>query len=101
MKKHDSEPFKQGVAGSNPVRPVLKLKMENALKHKFVPKHTLMTEEEVNNLLKEYNISKYQLPKIVAKDPIVKIMGAKAGDVVKIERKSQTAKRTFNYRCVI
>ena len=60
-----------------------------------------MTEEEVHTLLKEYNISKNQLPKIMVKDPVVKFLGAEIGAVIKIERKSQTAKKMFNYRAVV
>ena len=75
--------------------------MENVLKHRYVPKHIVMSEEDVLSLLKEFNISKTQLPKIMAKDPVVQAVGANVGDVLRIERKSQTAKKIFNYRCVI
>lgn len=75
--------------------------MENILKHRYVPKHTVMTEEEVQVLLKELNISKVQLPKIFNNDPAAKAVGAKRGEVIKIERKSPTAKKTLYYRCVV
>ena len=60
-----------------------------------------MTEEEVQTLLKELNISKVQLPKIFNNDPAAKAIEAKKGDVIKIERKSPTAKKTVYYRCVV
>lgn len=75
--------------------------MEKILKHRYVPKHTIIDEEEVSKLLKEFNISKTQLPKIHTKDPIVMVIGASKGDVIKIERKSYTAKKMLNYRCVV
>ncbi len=69
--------------------------------HILVPKHEKIAEEKVNALLKKYNITKLQLPKISKKDPILKGLDFKVGDVIKITRDSGTAGRTSFYRVII
>lgn len=71
------------------------------LKHKLVPHHEILSEKEVEKLLKVYNIRKEQLPRILVTDPVVKAIGAKEGDVIKIERKSPTAGVSVAYRLVV
>lgn len=73
----------------------------NVLKHTLVPEHIILSEEEKQKLLEKYNISEKQLPKILSSDPVVKALGAKPGDVLKIIRKSPTAGRSVYYRLVI
>ncbi|RME55346.1 DNA-directed RNA polymerase subunit H [Candidatus Woesearchaeota archaeon] len=69
-------------------------------KHILVPKHTKLSDEEVKSLLEEYNISLKQLPKILKNDPAISDLGAKPGDVIKIERHSPTVGKTYYYRVV-
>ncbi len=69
--------------------------------HELVPEHTLLTEEEASELLKRYNITPGQLPKIKTSDVVVKQMGAKPGDILRITRKSLTAGKAVAYRLVI
>lgn len=71
------------------------------LEHKMVPKHEIIQEDEIKNLLSQYAIEKEQLPKIRVSDPAAAAVKAKAGDVVKITRESKTAGKTFFYRLVI
>ena len=73
----------------------------NVLEHELVPNHILMTEEETQELLKKYNITRGQLPKIKSSDVVVKQINAKPGDVLKIIRKSLTAGKAVAYRLVI
>ncbi len=73
----------------------------NVLKHRFVPEHVVLSEEEKKKLLEKYNISEKQLPKILAKDPVVKALGAKPGDVIKIIRSSPVAGKVVYYRLVV
>ena len=70
-------------------------------KHVLVPKHEVLTEEEAEEVLKKYNITKSQLPKILISDPMVKKIGAKVGDIIKITRKSPTAGESIFYRVVV
>jgi len=70
------------------------------LKHELVPHHEILEEEEVEKLLKIYNIKKEQLPRILIDDPVVKAIKAKEGDVIKIVRKSPTAGVSVMYRVV-
>ncbi len=69
--------------------------------HMFVPKHMLLSEEEENELLVKYNISKKQLPCILVTDPAIKRLNPKIGDIIKIIRNSQTSPNSPYYRVVI
>ncbi|MBS3055674.1 MAG: DNA-directed RNA polymerase subunit H [Candidatus Aenigmarchaeota archaeon] len=70
-------------------------------KHEVVPKHTLLNEKEKEELLKRYNITLKQLPRILASDPVIKLLNGQPGDVVMIERKSLTAGQADYFRVVI
>jgi len=54
--------------------------------HVLQPKHTKLSEKESEKILKKYNLSKSQLPKILANDPALP-EGCNPGDIIKIERK--------------
>lgn len=69
--------------------------------HEMVPEHTLLTPEECLEVLKEFGIGAPQLPKVHVSDPAAKEIGAKVGDIIKIIRKSTTAKHSIFYRLVI
>ena len=71
------------------------------LKHGLVPKHIVLSEAEKNELMKKFNIMPHQLPKIFSNDVVVKAVGAKPGDILKINRKSPTAGEILYYRFVI
>ena len=71
------------------------------IEHELIPKHELMSEEQVEALLKQYGIQKYHLPKILSTDPALIGMEVNRGDVVKITRKSPTAITSPYYRVVI
>ncbi|MHA1729246.1 MAG: DNA-directed RNA polymerase subunit H [Promethearchaeota archaeon] len=60
------------------------------LQHELVPKHEILTKEETEELLEHYSIKVVNLPRIYSDDPIVKTIGARYGDVIKITRKSET-----------
>jgi DNA-directed RNA polymerase subunit H len=73
----------------------------NVLEHDLVPDHILLNEEETQELLTKYKITKGQLPKIKTSDVVVKQIEAQPGDVLKIIRKSLTAGKAISYRLVI
>jgi DNA-directed RNA polymerase subunit H len=68
----------------------------------LVPKHVVLSEKEKENVMKMYGIKKLnQFPKILQSDPVIKILKAKPGDLIKIIRKSDTAGESIYYRVVI
>jgi DNA-directed RNA polymerase subunit H len=77
------------------------MKKINITQHILVPKHTILTSKEKEQLLKDYNISLLELPKIRKKDPAIAHLNAKTGDVVKIIRSSLTAGESIFYRGVV
>jgi len=56
----------------------------NITKHSLVPKHSLLTNEEVDELKLEVN----KLPLILRKDPVIRWYNFKPGGVCKIDRKN-------------
>ena len=72
----------------------------NILNHSAVPKHEILSEDEIQKIFAnvDYNIS--QLPKIRENDPVALAIGAKEGQVLKITRKSETAGIFVTYRLV-
>jgi DNA-directed RNA polymerase I, II, and III subunit RPABC1 len=73
----------------------------NLFEHIMVPKHEIMTDQEKQEILHKYKVHPYQLPYIKVSDPAVKAIGARAGDIVKITRDSQTAGKYAAYRYVV
>ncbi len=79
-----------------------KEKKFDIFEHVFVPKHRLMTDKEVEEVLKKYNCSLSDLPKIFKNDPGIRnIEGVKEGDVIEITRKSKLAGVVKYYRVVV
>jgi len=71
----------------------------NILQHQYVPKHTILTEDEKNEVIKKYNIVNIkQLPDISRFDPVAQAIGMRPGDVCCIERPSKTAIISKYYR---
>lgn len=79
-------------------RPSEKLDVSN---HVLVPLHEKCSETEKKALLKKYNITISDLPKISINDAAIVDMNLSPGDVVKITRESPTAGETIFYRVVI
>lgn len=69
--------------------------------HVLVPECRVLGEEEVEDLLKKYGVSKDALPKILADDPVVKELGAKKGDVIEFVRNSPISGKALYYRVVV
>jgi len=72
----------------------------NISQHKLVPKHEVLTANEVRELLKKYKVINAQLPRMLVTDPIARYFGLKIGQVVRIHRPSETAGTYITYRCV-
>ncbi len=73
----------------------------DATDHKLVPEHEVLSEEEAEEVLEEYEIEATQLPKLESKDPVAKEIDAESGDIVKVIRDSATAGKSVAYRYVI
>lgn len=73
----------------------------SVLKHELVPKHIILNEDEKKELFEKLKIEPQQLPKIITNDPVVKEIGAKEGDILKIIRKSPVSGIINYYRIVV
>ena len=67
----------------------------------LVPKHEIMSGDEKAGLLEILNISHRQLPRVKEDDPVVKVLGAKKGDVLRITRRSPAGADSYYYRVVV
>ena len=71
----------------------------NITKHKYVPKHTILTKDEEKALNNMYNIE--NIAKMKVSDPVCRYYFAKSGDIMKITRLSNNSKEEINYRLCI
>lgn len=70
------------------------------LEHKLVPKHEIMSDSEIEEELGNADFEIDNLPKIRIDDPVIKSIDAKADDILRITRESQTAGTFVTYRIV-
>jgi len=71
----------------------------NILDHEYVPKHTILNVKEKIELKKNLNLHSFrQIPIISMYDIVVKCIGARPDDVIKITRKSTLSGKTISYR---
>jgi len=71
------------------------------LVHEIIPEHIKLSDKEAKALLKKYNITIREMPKILISDPAIAHLSVKEGDIIKIERKSRTAGEVVYYRGVV
>jgi len=69
--------------------------------HVLVPKHEILSAEEKKDILVKFNATEEQFPFLFNSDPVVREIGAKPGDMVRISRISDTAGETTYYRFVV
>ncbi len=69
--------------------------------HELVPAHSIADEDEVRLVLEHYGIGRDEIPRILRSDPAAKVLGAKPGQVIRIERQSDTAGSVYYYRLVV
>ena len=74
--------------------------MVDVSQHELVPEHVVLDEDELNDVLDEYDIDRTDLPKIKRTDPALPDE-AEMGDVVKIIRESRTTDTAVVYRLVV
>jgi DNA-directed RNA polymerase subunit H len=73
----------------------------NIVEHELVPKHEVLSKEEAEKVLNSFKITKDNLPVILSSDSVLTEIKAKAGDVLRITRKSETAGEAIYYRVVV
>jgi DNA-directed RNA polymerase subunit H (RpoH/RPB5) len=75
----------------------------NVTHHALVPRHTLIRDpEQIKDVVDSYRLkNKHQLPFILKTDPVVKYLGGRPGDVVRIVRASPGAGTYVLFRVVV
>lgn len=74
----------------------------NILEHSFVPKHIVLSDEQKNNVYKQYNIQEDEmLPEISRFDPVAMVIGLRPGQLCRIIRTSKTAIQSDYYRICV
>ena len=74
----------------------------NILEHKLVPPHRILTDEEVRDFKKKYNINNNsEIPEISRFDPVSKLIGLRPDQICEIIRNSRTSITSKYYRCCI
>jgi len=74
---------------------------KDQLNHILIPEHTKLSDKEKEALMKRYDVTLKELPKILVNDPAIQHLDPKDKDIIKIVRKSPTAGTTIFYRGVI
>jgi len=69
--------------------------------HFLIPKHFMLSKEQAAELLKKYNLTLDQLPKISKDDAAIAAFKPDRGEIVKIVRDSPTAGKSVYFRRVI
>jgi DNA-directed RNA polymerase subunit H len=74
----------------------------NILEHTLVPPHRVLSNDEVSEIKKRYNImDDSQFPDISRFDPVAQVIGIRPGQVCEIIRPSKTAITSYYYRICV
>lgn len=73
----------------------------NPSHHETVPRHSILSESDIQALLQKYQVHRNQLPRILLSDPMVRYIGATRGMVVHIHRESEDSGPYSMYRQVV
>jgi DNA-directed RNA polymerase I, II, and III subunit RPABC1 len=80
----------------------------NITKHRLVPQHSRLTDEEKENIIKTFKVEPMNFPQIEVTDPISKYYKFKIGDMIRIQRKTvvddneiEPTFREISYRYVV
>jgi DNA-directed RNA polymerase subunit H (RpoH/RPB5) len=66
----------------------------------YCSKHRILDKKEVDELLSTTHVNKNNLPTILFSDPQIIWIGAKRGDIIEIDRVSESTGSSIYYRCV-
>lgn len=73
----------------------------NILEHVYVPKHTVLSDDEKKAVIDKYNIIDNNIPSISRFDPVAQAIALRPGEFCKITRASRTAIQADSYRVCI
>ena len=73
----------------------------NVFESGLVPRHEILSNEERERILEELNVAPRQLPRIRQADAVVKQLGAKKGDILRVRRNDPVVGEYFYYRVVV
>lgn len=73
----------------------------NISKHILVPKHELMSKEEQEQVLKQLNVTRVQLPWILKTDPMARYLGLESLQIIRIISPSPTSGQYISYRTCV
>ena len=68
--------------------------------HSLMPKHTLCSSKEKEQIMAKYNAKIKEMPKIGINDAALSSLKIKIGDMIKIERNDTLMGKTYFYRVV-
>ena len=77
-----------------------KKKTMDVLAHILNPKMDILPENEKEKVLKKFSVNEDQLPVMRHNDPAAVALGAKPGDLIRVNRKEETGEYT-SYRIVV
>lgn len=69
--------------------------------HRLVPKHSIVPEEEAEEIIEEYGGDAHLFPHIQESDPVAEALKAEPGDLIRVTRQSETANEAHYYRLVV
>ncbi len=75
--------------------------LKSLSEHHLVPKHEILSDDEVQKLFSQFGIDFEKLPQISQEDPMAAELGAKVGNIIRITRNSPVAGETLYYRRVV
>ena len=70
-------------------------------KHKLVPEHIKLKDEEKQKVMDNLGIIENQFPKIFLSDPAIQKLKPEVGNIIKIKRESPTTVKSTFYRVVV
>ena len=80
----------------------IKRLLTNILKHSMVPPHKIMSKEDKDKMMKQYNITSVSsLPEISRFDPVSAIILLRPGDICEITRNSKVSIEAKYYRVCV
>lgn len=75
--------------------------MINLVDHIYVPKHILLSYEESEKMMNDYDVQKKDIPRILLSDPVSRYYWAKIGQIFRIIRPSEMTGSSVYYRIVV